>query len=496
MGATTPCLDDRIAVVGAGPSGLFAAIELRRLGYRDVTVFEASDDVAGTACTKTVQGHVFDLSTKFVPAITLSGDRLYDPLEQMMADTGMTLLPSKDAIFFDPEAREVVQRPAPLTEINILEFVTDFVDAYHVLQQIDACEGIWGLVKSGALGPGETVQQWGERHRAEGFAAFSAYLSDVFSGGPSVRDHAGYVLKSRVHFVGGYLQSLFHKNRLLPLLVQAYDIVESVVEGEDPRVDLEEIRAFLSAPVSETNNFILKEGYKTFFRRLAAHEALDVRTSMGVRAVTPRAEGRVEIGFDDVASEVFDRVLLTCPPAAIGSMFPPDSWVERAFSGHARDHRVHVWMFEATGWPAYALEGNATGVLLDARNLQRLGTAELTVDGTPYGISREYADSDVLVAPVYLPREMSTDVAEQRLVGRMRDLGFTVHRILHGETFQYPQTIARERIAAGWFEHVEGLQGHDGLYFLGEAFAGQGVPTILDFVRRFVPRMFAAHADG
>ncbi len=496
MGATTPSLDDRIAIVGAGPSGLFSAIELARLGYRDVTVFEETDDVAGTACTQTVGEHVFDLSTKFVPAVTLSGDRLYDPLERMMRDTGMTLLPSKDAMFFDPEEEERVQRPQPLTDINILKFLTDFVDAYHVLQRIDGCEGIQGLVQSGAMGPDETVAQWGVRHGAEAFSAFSAYLSDVFSGGPAALDHAGYVLKSRVHFVGGYLQSMFHQNCLLPLLVQAYDLAESVVEGEDPRVDLEEIRAFLSAPVSDTNNYVLKEGYKTFFRRLAAHEGLDVRTSMGVRAVTPQDGGGVELGFDTAPAEVFDRVLLTCPPNPIASMFPEGSEVRRLFSGHARDHRVHVWLFEATGWPTAALDGKSSGVLLDARNLQRLGTPEIAVDGTPYGVSREFADSDVLVAPVYLPEAMSLDVAELRLVRRMRDLGFTIHEILHGQTFRYPQTIDRERIAAGWFEEVEAMQGRGGVYYLGEAFAGQGVPTVLDFVRRFVPRMFAEHTQA
>lgn len=45
--AGAPHSSSRIAVVGAGPSGLTAADTLRRLGYHNVTVFEASERVGG-----------------------------------------------------------------------------------------------------------------------------------------------------------------------------------------------------------------------------------------------------------------------------------------------------------------------------------------------------------------------------------------------------------------------------------------------------------------
>ena len=37
----------RVAIVGAGPSGLSAAIELRRLGVRHVTLFEREQQAGG-----------------------------------------------------------------------------------------------------------------------------------------------------------------------------------------------------------------------------------------------------------------------------------------------------------------------------------------------------------------------------------------------------------------------------------------------------------------
>ena len=45
----------KIVIIGAGPAGLTAAIELQAAGVRDITILEASDQVGGIS--KTVQYH-------------------------------------------------------------------------------------------------------------------------------------------------------------------------------------------------------------------------------------------------------------------------------------------------------------------------------------------------------------------------------------------------------------------------------------------------------
>ena len=488
MAATHPSPEDRVAIVGAGPAGLFAALALQRLGYQDVTVFEEGDRVATVARTLIVEGRVFDLSTKFVPAATLSGFGMYEPLDELLSETGTVRVPTGDATFYDPAEREVVESPDPLSEMNPLKLLTDFVDAYHLLKRVEHTEGVAGLIASGEVGVGETISSWGARNGVEGFAAFGAYLSDVFSGAPSVCDHAAYMLKSRVHFVGGYLQTIFHRNALMPALVQAYDFVESVFGGEDPRVDLEEIRAYLDAEVGQTNNYILEGGYRPFLERVVEVRGLDVRTSTGVRAIQPLDDGRATLLFDGEDAETYDRVLLACAPHRVATLFPHGSTLRRMFEGHERDHRVRSWLFEAVGWPTDVV--GPSGILVDSRNPLRLGTPDIVIDGSPYAVSKEYGDSSLLVTPVYMPAGMTLDEAEERLVQGVRSLGLRVTRVLDGATFSYPRAIALHRIASGWFRQAEALQGEHGLYFLGEAFAGQGVPTIMSHVNRFVPRMF------
>lgn len=54
-------MNDHVVVVGAGPAGLTAALELQRLGFKNVTVLEASDQVGGISRTHNHQGNRIDI---------------------------------------------------------------------------------------------------------------------------------------------------------------------------------------------------------------------------------------------------------------------------------------------------------------------------------------------------------------------------------------------------------------------------------------------------
>lgn len=58
-------LNDSIAIVGAGASGIATAHFLKLKGYRNVTLFEASDHVGGKCNTVQINGRDYDMGAVF-----------------------------------------------------------------------------------------------------------------------------------------------------------------------------------------------------------------------------------------------------------------------------------------------------------------------------------------------------------------------------------------------------------------------------------------------
>ncbi len=57
--------DQKIAIIGAGISGLTAAHTLKKLGYDNITIFEANDRVGGKVHTVEIDGYIYELGAVF-----------------------------------------------------------------------------------------------------------------------------------------------------------------------------------------------------------------------------------------------------------------------------------------------------------------------------------------------------------------------------------------------------------------------------------------------
>jgi len=69
-----------IAIIGAGVSGLSAAYYLKKLGYRDVTVFERESYVGGKVLSYEYEGNTYDLG-----AIIIGDERNYKNYHELLA---------------------------------------------------------------------------------------------------------------------------------------------------------------------------------------------------------------------------------------------------------------------------------------------------------------------------------------------------------------------------------------------------------------------------
>jgi hypothetical protein len=70
----------KIAIIGAGVSGMTAAYYLKKLGYRDVTVFERRGDVGGKVLSYEYEGDIYDLG-----AIIIGDNKNYRNYHELLA---------------------------------------------------------------------------------------------------------------------------------------------------------------------------------------------------------------------------------------------------------------------------------------------------------------------------------------------------------------------------------------------------------------------------
>ena len=77
----------RIAIVGAGPAGLTAAVRLKELGYDHVKVFEKQSRVGGKCATVTIDGRNYELGA------AITGRTTYRIVNRLVKDHKLTLIP-------------------------------------------------------------------------------------------------------------------------------------------------------------------------------------------------------------------------------------------------------------------------------------------------------------------------------------------------------------------------------------------------------------------
>ncbi len=88
----------KIAIIGAGASGLTSAYYLRKLGYRDVTVFEKEGYVGGKVLSYKFEGKTYDLG-----AIIIGDEKNYKNCHELLAayDIPLENFATPDVAFMD-----------------------------------------------------------------------------------------------------------------------------------------------------------------------------------------------------------------------------------------------------------------------------------------------------------------------------------------------------------------------------------------------------------
>ncbi|TNE88880.1 MAG: FAD-dependent oxidoreductase [Deltaproteobacteria bacterium] len=401
----------RIAVIGAGPAGLAAAIALTERGHT-VRVFEKEATVGGKCHSLHYDGYAYDLGAN----LTTPRYREVRALARLL-DLELQPMHERRVVSINAESIPSLADAGPLARTLIRGMARAYV----------ALRAHTGVDKPGyaEIGPHvrKPFREWLQMH---GLARFRDLFANLFIAyGYGVMDAlpAAYALKffDRIHF----------------------DAAIDTVLGKD---------------VETTLTFTA--GFQALWDAAVAHYGLDVKCEATVHAIV-RGEDQVRVTWTDADGdsfeEDFDHLVLACPLQDT-PQFLDVSDEEADLFGQIKTYDYYV--------TAAVLEGVPDASTFVYPYSTRWTPGQPTVFYPPVLGS----PNDVFVFYSYGDESTTVDEvrANLRAVVEAPPFSGRVVDILHTQHWRYFPHVDSAAMQAGFFERLEGLQGHNRTVYVGE----------------------------
>eukprot|EP00301_Raphidiophrys_heterophryoidea_P002716 c11260_g1_i1.p1 GENE.c11260_g1_i1~~c11260_g1_i1.p1 ORF type:complete len:540 (-),score=188.50 c11260_g1_i1:252-1871(-) len=469
----------RIAVIGGGPAGLFAARQLSRAGYERVVVFEAGPNAASIVQTLTEDGYAVDFTIRFVPSVGLEG---VPPLLEMIDDYGVaTQSVSSNITFVNTTGVPPILMPmAHVFEDfyadggTTAEIITQLIDGYSLLQAVNASDGMLGCYSTLGVSAGTSVQSWATSFAKPAFTQLAIFSNDVFLGGPSALHDVCVFLKIAAHFLPG-------------------DIVNTLkamgASSTDPRMPASLQYALDPSFDSRRKTFV--NGYQSFFDALVDAESFTLIKNAQVASTSHKASGRISIRLVNGTKYRFDKAVVATSPNAALSFIDDSISMTTLLSQITELRFISVNAFQTVMTPGadvfpYSAPYEFTSVLYPAA----YQLASTSVPDDVVGVGKEHNSSGVIAVIGYASGKFED--TKTRAKALIEKFGYTTTYSVYQEVIAYPPTISASIAASGWFASAESYQGSNDYTFVGQAFAGYGVPSVLAETTRVIANQFLA----
>lgn len=425
-------LTSRIAVIGAGPAGLSAALTLRERGFRSVTVLERETHVGGKCRSFSHRGHVYDLGANLTTpryrTIRALADRL-GLTQRKVADRRIVNL--------SQERFESLADAGLLEKLVVRGGASVYVGMRH-LTGIDR-HG-YARLREGVARP---FGEWLDRHGLEPFRELFEVLFVAYGYGRMLDLPAAYALKffDRVH------------------LEASIDTVMGKV-------------------VPFTTDFA--EGFQELWERVDRQYEIGTLRGAAVEAVRRSPRG-VEIAWrqgGEARSERFDALVVATGLQDARGFLDTSEEEERLFS-QIRTNDYYVTLARVEGVPDLS-----TYLYPAAR---RFTPGEPTVFYPPIPtVGGE--DDDVFVFYAYGGPGVDESVVRQRIEAAIRApaIGGRVVEFLHTQKWRYFPHVDCAAMQAGFYDDVEALQGRWSTWYVGEVLAFTLVELNAEYSRQLV----------
>jgi len=482
----------KIAVVGAGATGLTTAYVLGKRGYDRVTVFEKDGEVGGFARTRFVNGKPYDLATMFVPGSTIAGDGIEPLLKEMIQVAGEPLEPAVDfgSLLVTGQGNVYNDRSLPIlaacnTPAAIASCKQQLFDGLALQTKFLGCQAKGtDPITCGIANPlnlSENINEWGARNNVTLFVQLMLYTADGLGAtGDLKRGTPGIALLVPLSY---WMPAEVYR-ALTQLGVPASEIPDSLP-------NLKSLYAHNSQ-----RWYFFKNGYQTFWQSLVANDGIDVKLNSTVKSVKwiwwrPWTKWDVTIANKQgqLETQQFDKVIVTTPPGAAASMLPSDyPQVSLLNSAVAGGYPTNVYLAPVSGLPPVVGSSlpNPFSFWVKDPSIEPTPTSIPAV--RPFFWQRRHAGQDYMIIGAYNYQDVSLPASFAALQDYASNtLGMSVGPYKEVTQVRFPSAPSD---FLSWQLGWAILQGSNGLYFAGEAFQGSGVPAITNGISTFIPSNF------
>ena len=417
----------RVCVVGAGASGLAAAMHLERAGHR-VTVLEAADEVGGKCASIDLDGRAYDLGGHLCMPT-------YRAFARLVSAVGATIEEATPTMEYDVTERRVIPWDDGVS-------AREAFLRYRALRERDLADlDRPGFARVGALLARPTLEWLAEQGLEPLAGAIGASYTST-----------GY----------GYL-----RDPSIPALyfVKAAETAGLLAKDGDPRL-----------PAYWT----VSGGMGAFWRRVASSLS-DVRLGVRVAGVERRG-GRVLVATarqDERKPErlEFDRIVLALPVDK-ALRFLDATLEERELFTGIRTLDYYTVVARVTGLPEQ-------GFYILKRN-----TEDAARIGHAVALHHRYADSDVVSLYAYGDETVGEREVERLVREDVEALGGKLSRVELIRKWAYFPHVGPDALAAGFFDRIEALQGENGTCYAGSLFNFELIESNVRYVEALVDRHF------
>jgi hypothetical protein len=445
LGVAWPSKSTRIAVVGAGPSGLTAADTLRQLGYQKVTVFEKNDHVGGKVYSRP------------------NGDGTFTELGAVFASPDYTLVLGLANRYGIPYTT-LTGAQAILDTNGQVEAPQAFLTSHYSTLELLAAVAAYTPLTAEM----DTILA------EDGFAIVPPLTSnsdyylpfDQFAAKRGITPIAELVRSIMIGFGYGYYETTpaIYYLKLLGWLLK--------------------LNASVTQPLQNATYYTFPTGYQSIWTAVA--EGLTVSLNSAVTSIVrPSPSGApVQITINGAETYDFDDVIISAPLNRVSSFMALTSDEEALFS-QVQTERYDVSIFSATG-----LTPNETLFFYPNANpagINRVDVWGNRTAGKPfvgYQIADWSAPADLLTS------NLQQDIASQGGVVAPSNPDDPSSWLLLRQEWDYFPHVNTAALQNGFYYSMAALQGSHNTYYVGGSLSFETVEHSARFAQSLVKAHF------